>query len=163
MLKIISDNKKIKIANFFMELEDSNHMEKAISFLEGLKRELDCNEEGFDPTKSISNIMIYLLSKVSDPKKLEELLMEKENNPKSKIDFDLNFALLLCQHRKLTRCEIILYGMMGLYEEAVELSMNKDQIDLAKFYASRPESDNLKNNLWLKIALHQMKVSNVNV
>lgn len=153
MIKIVNDNKKIKIANFFMELEDSNHMEKAIVVLEDIKKELDCTDEGFDPTKSISNIMIYLLSKVSDPKKLEDVLMEKENNKKSKIDFDLNFALLLCQHRKLTRCEIILYGMMDLYEQAVELSMKTNQIDLAKFYASRPESENLKNNLWLKIAL----------
>lgn len=47
--------------------------------------------------------------------------------------------------------------MMELYEEAVSLALNKE-IDLAKYYASKPESKSVKSNLWIKIAKKQMKV-----
>lgn len=50
--------------------------------------------------------------------------------------------------------------MMELYEEAVSLSLEGNQIDLAKFYASKPDSKSLKNNLWIKIAKKLMKVNN---
>ena len=59
----------------------------------------------------LSNIMIYLLTKIADPKNLEDYLLEKEQN--KDIDFDINFAMLLCQQKEkahLQRCEIILYG-----------------------------------------------------
>lgn len=154
---LIDNNKKIKIVNYLMELKDTRAIVEAKNFLEEFKKEVT-EEKGSEVEyrKSISNIMIYLLSKINDPKNLEDYLKQKEEN--KEIDFDLNFAMLLCQQKpELQRCEIKLYGMMELYEEAVSLALRGNQIDLAKFYASRPESKSLKSNLWIKIAKKQMK------
>lgn len=110
MYNLIDNNKKIKIVNFLMELKDSQTVIDAKVFLEDFKKQVleDKGSEN-EYKKSISNIMIYLLSKIADPKNLEEYLKEKENS--KVIDFDLNFAMLLCQQKKdLQRCEIILYG-----------------------------------------------------
>lgn len=72
MFADIDDQKKIKFANFLMELEDPVSIDRAITFLTGLKKEVDnVEDELLDPRKSISNIIIYLLSKCGDPKKLE--------------------------------------------------------------------------------------------
>ena len=57
----------------------------------------------------------------------------------------------------MIRCEIILYGMLGMYEEAVSVGMAKDQIDLAKIYANKPVSLPQRKALWLKIASQIMK------
>ena len=107
---LIDNNKKIKIVNYLMELQDSRTVVEAKNFLEELKTQV--SEDKFSEVeykKSISNIMIYLLTKIADPKNLEDFLKEKELN--KEIDFDLNFAMLLCQQKAhLQRCEIILYG-----------------------------------------------------
>lgn len=140
-----------------MELRDTRAILEAKNFLEEFKKEVT-EEKGSEVEykKSISNIMIYLLSKINDPGNLEDYLKQKEEN--KEIDFDLNFAMLLCQQKTdLQRCEIRLYGMMELYEEAVSLALKGNHFDLAKHYASRPESKSVKNNLWIKIAKKQMK------
>lgn len=156
----IDNNKKIKIVNYLMELRDKDAILNANGFLEDFKKDVT-EEKGSEVEykKSISNIMIYLLSKINDPTKLEEYLHQKEAN--KEVDFDLNFSMLLCQQKPdLQRCEIRLYGMMELYEEAVSLALKGGHFDLAKFYASRPESKSVKNNLWIKIAKKQMKDTN---
>jgi hypothetical protein len=49
---------------------------------------------------------------------------------------------------------VLIYSIMGLYEEAVDLSLKID-IDLAKENADKPEDDEaLRKKLWLKIARH---------
>lgn len=158
LFDLIDNNKKIKIVNYLMELQDPRVVVEAKSFLEGLKTQaVESKSSEVDYLKSISNIMIYLLTKIADPKNLEDYLKEKEQ--KKEIDFDINFAMLLCQQKpELQRCEIMLYGMMELYEEAVSLALKNNQIDLAKLYASKPESKSVKSNLWIKIAKKQMKV-----
>ena len=47
--------------------------------------------------------------------------------------------------------------MMELYDEAVSLALTGNHMDLAKNYASKPESKSVKSNLWIKIAKVQMK------
>lgn len=48
--------------------------------------------------------------------------------------------------------------MMELYEEAVSLALTGNHTDLAKYYASKPESKSVKGNLWIKIAKTQMNI-----
>lgn len=57
----------------------------------------------------------------------------------------------------MIRCEIILYGMLGKYEEAVSVSMIKGHQDLAKLYAVKPSTQAQQKALWLKIARQIMK------
>lgn len=157
--ELLDNTKIIQIVNYLMELQEPKIIMEAKSFLEALIRQLkDLNAEESEYLKSISNIIIYLLSKVGSSQYLEDYLTEMENA--KQIDFDINFAMLLCQQSSnLQRCEIILYGIMGLYEEAVSLALYRNQFDLAKLYASKPEAKMVKTQLWVKIAKKQMRSS----
>ena len=41
--------------------------------------------------------------------------------------------------------------MMGLYNEAVNLALENKLIYIAKLYANKPNSDELKKKLWLQV------------
>ncbi|CAB1342575.1 unnamed protein product [Coregonus sp. 'balchen'] len=72
----------------------------------------------------------------------------------SDIHYDLKYALRLCaEHGYLQAC-VLVYKIMGLYEEAVDLALQVD-VDMAKSCADLPEDDEeLRKKLWLKIARH---------
>lgn len=54
----------------------------------------------------------------------------------------------------MDRAQILIYGSMGLYEEAVDAALAID-LDMAKVYADRPENDDeLRKRLWLRVAKH---------
>lgn len=52
----------------------------------------------------------------------------------------------------MKRAQIILYGILGLYDKAVKLSLECRDIDMAKDYANKPSDKKLKKKLWMKIA-----------
>ena len=65
--------------------------------------------------------------------------------------FDLDFALRIFKRKSLMKAQIIIYGMMGLYTEAVTLALDNNNIEIAKSYANKPENDDLKKKLWLQV------------
>lgn len=70
--------------------------------------------------------------------------------------YDLKYALRLCTKLSKTRACVLIYGKMGLYEEAVDLALSED-LELAKLNASRPDDEVLRRRLWLRIAEHVVK------
>lgn len=52
---------------------------------------------------------------------------------------DIEFAHRLCVDAGLTQACIWLRGAMHKYEEAVDAALASRDIDLAKFYAAKPE------------------------
>ena len=64
------------------------------------------------------------------------------------LDFALNKYLLRKNHKGV----IIIHSMLGLYDEAVELSIKHNFIHLAKEYARRPKEKFRQKKLWIKIA-----------
>lgn len=55
--------------------------------------------------------------------------------------------------RPFKRGQMIIYGILGLYEKAVDLALSQSDFELAKKYASKSFIDQkVKKNLWLKIA-----------
>ena len=53
--------------------------------------------------------------------------------------FDLDFALRMFKKNDLVKGQIKIYGMMGLYNEAVNLALKHgDNIELAEEYAKKP-------------------------
>ena len=56
--------------------------------------------------------------------------------------FDMDFALRTFKSKGIQQGRIIIYGMMGLYTEAVKLALrDKDSMDLAKDYARKPKDE----------------------
>lgn len=69
--------------------------------------------------------------------------------------FDLDFALRMFKNNNLIKGQIKIYGMMGLYNEAVDLALkHNDNIELAEEYAQKPQSIENQRKLWLDIAIH---------
>lgn len=67
--------------------------------------------------------------------------------------YDLDYALRLCKSNGKTQACVLIYSKMGLYENSVDLALEKGDLELAKTNADRPEDDDaLRKKLWLKIA-----------
>ncbi|KAI6047775.1 Pep3/Vps18/deep orange family-domain-containing protein [Pisolithus marmoratus] len=67
--------------------------------------------------------------------------------------YDLDYALRLCKRAGRTQACVHIYAKMGLYENSVDLALEKGDLELAKVNADMPESDlPLRKKLWLKIA-----------
>jgi len=52
----------------------------------------------------------------------------------------------------MKKAQIILYAILGLYDKAVKLALEIDDIDMAKDYANKPNDTKMKKKLWMKIA-----------
>lgn len=67
--------------------------------------------------------------------------------------YDLDYALRLCIRSGKTRACVQIYSKMGLWENSVDLALEKGDLELAKINADMPEDDQqLRKKLWLKIA-----------
>ncbi|KAF7985304.1 hypothetical protein HWV62_6475 [Athelia sp. TMB] len=67
--------------------------------------------------------------------------------------YDLDYALRLCKSAGRTQPCVHIYSKMGLWENSVDLALEKGDLELAKHNADMPEEDDaLRKKLWLKIA-----------
>jgi hypothetical protein len=67
--------------------------------------------------------------------------------------YDLDYALRLCKQTGRTQACVHIYSKMGLWENSVDLAIEKGDLELAKINADKPEDDEqLRKKLWLKIA-----------
>ncbi|KAF9270080.1 hypothetical protein L218DRAFT_914019 [Marasmius fiardii PR-910] len=67
--------------------------------------------------------------------------------------YDLDYALRLYKQSGRTQPCVHIYSKMGLYENSVDLALEKGDLELAKINADKPEEDQpLRKKLWLKIA-----------
>jgi vacuolar protein sorting-associated protein 18 len=67
--------------------------------------------------------------------------------------YDLDYALRLCKQTGRTQPCVHIYSKMGLWENSVDLALEKGDLELAKLNADKPEEDQpLRKKLWLKIA-----------
>ncbi|XP_026855194.2 vacuolar protein sorting-associated protein 18 homolog [Electrophorus electricus] len=124
----------------------STQQTETIRYMEFCVYQLNVKEE------AIHNYLLSLYAK-SKPDSLLWYL-EQAGTHASEIHYDLKYALRLCaEHGNLQAC-VLVYKIMELYEEAVDLALQVD-VDLAKSCADLPEDDEeLRKKLWLKIARH---------
>ncbi|KAF9475624.1 DigA protein [Pholiota conissans] len=67
--------------------------------------------------------------------------------------YDLDYALRICKLTGHTQPCVHIYSKMGLWENSVDLALEKGDLELAKINADMPEDDQpLRKKLWLKIA-----------
>lgn len=67
--------------------------------------------------------------------------------------YDLDYALRLCKQAGRTQPCVHIYSKMGMWENSVDLALEKGDLELAKINADMPEDDDqLRKKLWLKIA-----------
>ncbi|KAI9279805.1 Pep3/Vps18/deep orange family-domain-containing protein [Sporodiniella umbellata] len=96
-------------------------------------------------------LTLYATQKTTD----ESALLAFLKNEGSEMHYDLDYALRLCTQNGRTQSCVHIYSQMGLYEEAVHLSLTNNDLELARINADMPEEDDaLRKRLWLKIAKH---------
>lgn len=104
------------------------------------------------PAAAVHNTLISIYA--SSPSSSEAaLLTYLESQPSNPPPYDADFALRLCiQHERVQSC-IHIYSAMGQYQQAVELALKYNDIELAAIVADRPEgNDKLRKKLWLLVA-----------
>ncbi|KAK9238240.1 Pep3/Vps18/deep orange family-domain-containing protein [Lipomyces kononenkoae] len=100
---------------------------------------------------AVHNTLISIYA--SDKSKDETALLEYLQFHDIERCYDTDFALRLCiKHKRVQSC-IFIYSSMGLYEEAVDLALEHDNVELASVVADRPgENASLRKKLWLRVA-----------
>ncbi|KAG8011196.1 Vacuolar protein sorting-associated protein 18-like protein [Nibea albiflora] len=140
MGKRLDPKKLIPALMNYSQMGSTQQISETIRYMEFCVYELTVTEE------AIHNYLLSLYAKY----KPESLLwyLEQAGTHTSEIHYDLKYALRLCaEHGYLQAC-VLVYRIMELYEEAVD-------VDLAKSCADLPEDDEeLRKKLWLKIARH---------
>lgn len=95
----------------------------------------------------------YVLSPEDDGPLLRFLSTAPLDPLTNKPYYDLDYALRLCKLTGRTQPCVHIYSKMGLWENSVDLALQKGDLELAKINADMPEDDKpLRKKLWLKIA-----------
>jgi vacuolar protein sorting-associated protein 18 len=106
----------------------------------------------------VHNLLITFYASPSFGEDERALLRFLSTVPKDMISakpyYDLDYALRICKENGRIGPCITLYAEMGLWENSVDLALQKGDLDLAKHNADRAEEEDvrLKKKLWLKIA-----------
>ncbi|KAK9470374.1 Pep3/Vps18/deep orange family-domain-containing protein [Dipodascopsis tothii] len=100
---------------------------------------------------AVHNTLIAIYA--SHPTRDESALLEYLELHDQERFYDTDFALRLCiKHERVQSC-IFIYSSMKLYEEAVNLALEHDNVELASIVADRPLDDAaLRKKLWLRVA-----------
>ncbi|KAK2461658.1 hypothetical protein APHAL10511_006121 [Amanita phalloides] len=91
---------------------------------------------------------------VDDDGPLLRFLASAPTDPLSgKPYYDLDYALRLCKHAGRIHPCVHIYSKMGMWENSVDLALEKGDLELAKINADMPgEDESLRKRLWLKVA-----------
>lgn len=109
-----------------------------------------------DSPAAVHNTLISIMASHSSASEAS-LLNYLETQPQPPL-YDADFALRLCiQHKRVQSC-VHIYSAMSQYQEAVELALDHDDVELAAIVADRLDSDDkMRKKLWLLIAEKKIK------
>ncbi|XP_064195688.1 vacuolar protein sorting-associated protein 18 homolog [Anguilla rostrata] len=146
MGKRLDAKKLIPALMNYSQTGSAQQINESIRYMEFCVYQLAVKDE------AIHNYLLSLYAKYKPDSLL--LYLDQAGTHQSEIHYDLKYALRLCaEHGYLQAC-VLVYRIMELYEEAVDLALQVD-VDLAKSCADLPEDDEeLRKKLWLKIARH---------
>lgn len=107
--------------------------------------------------KLLYDLYVFFLAECNSQESLNELhtfldqqeALNKNNQP---LNIDKDFVLNVCKYFDRKEAQVRVYGMLGMYEEAVKLALKIPKFDLAKHYASMPCNEKEIKNLWIEIA-----------
>lgn len=101
-------------------------------------------------------ITLYATQKTSDESELLQFLASQSSEP----SFDPDYALRMCSQNDRTQSCVHIYSSMGLYESAVDLALKHNDVELARINADKPDDEELRKKMWLRIATHVITKDN---
>jgi vacuolar protein sorting-associated protein 18 len=121
LIRNIRDFKPIKLMAGLMNIPDN----KRVHGIELLRY---CIEECRSKERSLHNILIFFYA-TSHKDHIPELITMMR---KGRLDFDFDFGLRLFKNYKIIEAQIIVYGKMYLYSDAVSLALEYNKEEMAK-------------------------------
>ncbi|CAG9821457.1 unnamed protein product [Phaedon cochleariae] len=148
MIKVIIEQGKklapLKLLPALVSCNGDLHALEVMKYLEF------CIDKLKNTDKAIHNFLLSLYAKYDSQKLMEYL--NSQGQEISMVNYDVHFALRLCHESNQKRACVQIFGLLGLWESAVDLALTYE-LDLAKKMANMsPENDTeLRKKLWLKI------------
>ncbi|KAF0458989.1 vacuolar protein sorting protein 18 [Gigaspora margarita] len=104
---------------------------------------------------AIHNFLLTLFATQPSSNNDESFLLKFLATEGKEPHYNMDYALRLCSQNGKTQSCVRIYSNMGLFEEAVDLALKHNDLELAKINADKPDDDEpLRKKLWLKIARH---------
>ncbi|KAL0245373.1 hypothetical protein GEMRC1_009452 [Eukaryota sp. GEM-RC1] len=99
---------------------------------------------------AIVNLLLSFYAELDDNQRLIAFLSDSDISSA----VDLQYALRICSSRSKLEASVRVYSVLGLYEEAVTLALQSNDVTLAQENANMGGANDpeLKKKLWLKIA-----------
>ena len=98
---------------------------------------------------------LFLLFAMKSTTTDESPILSFINSQRQDLLFDLPYALRICGQYALTQSRVQLFALTGLFDEAIHLALDRNDLELAKIIAEKPEDDaELRKRLWIRIAEH---------
>ncbi|KAI4456526.1 vacuolar protein sorting-associated protein [Holotrichia oblita] len=149
MVKALIEQKRhlmpVKLLPAFVSCDQEHQCIQVVKYLEFCKDHLKTSE------KAIHNLLLTLYAKYNPQKLMEYLDYQGQNL--LMVQYDVYFALRLCQERNLTMACVQLSALLGLWESAVDLALTIDPKKAKEIANMSPQNDvELRKKLWLKIA-----------
>jgi len=82
----------------------------------------------------------------------EDIVLRYLEEYSSSIYYNSDFILRLCLRFNKIKSAVYVYALLNYYEDAVNLALDHDMIDLAMVVADKSADDKTRKFLWLKIA-----------
>lgn len=131
---------------------------------EAIRFEKFCVDELQSREHSLHDLYLFHLAEGDESQLLKYLKnQERMHEHDSNYDFDLEYGLSVCKNNKKVEAQIFIYSMLKLYSDAVSMALENNKLDLAKENAMKPQKhdEELSRKLWLDIAIHLIKQSQV--
>ncbi|KAF5280506.1 hypothetical protein FQA39_LY18028 [Lamprigera yunnana] len=143
----------IKLLPALATCDGELHSKEIITYLEF------CIDKLLNTEHAIHNLLVSLYAKYDSGKLM--VYLDKQGQDITMVNYNVHFALRLCQEKKLTNACVQLSALLGLWESALDLALTIS-VDLAKQYANMPQQNDLelRKKLWLKIAQHVVSEKN---
>ncbi|XP_047507228.1 vacuolar protein sorting-associated protein 18 homolog isoform X1 [Pieris napi] len=146
---LISQGAKLspsKLLPAFLSCEnDDKHASEITRYLEFMLQNFNVKD------KAIHNYLFTLYVETDKPALMRYL--SRQGRDITMVNYDVHYALRLCRENGLSEACVTLSALLGLWEAALELSLQVD-ISLAKSVAAMPEDVSLQKRLWLSVAEH---------
>eukprot|EP00744_Colponema_vietnamica_P014027 GILI01019658.1.p1 GENE.GILI01019658.1~~GILI01019658.1.p1 ORF type:complete len:1004 (-),score=186.70 GILI01019658.1:136-3078(-) len=129
--------------------DKETHREEVVRYLEFCVLMGGCKEP------RVHNLLLSLYAQRTDERSLLKFLEKHKNE----YFFDVKYALRVCSENHKYRACVHLYGRIGMFEEAVDLSLTSNDLTLAKRFANGPDESEveLRKRLWLRIAKYVLQ------
>ncbi|XP_036319300.1 LOW QUALITY PROTEIN: vacuolar protein sorting-associated protein 18 homolog [Rhagoletis pomonella] len=151
---LMSQGRKLDIKELIPTLiiqESEKHIEEIIRYLEYAIYKLGETHE------TVHNYIIHLYAKYKPSKVI--IYLENEGQDLSLIHYEINYAMLQCQHFHVNVATVFLMCLNEMWAAAVELALTFD-LKLAKETASKPQLEEDREKMWLVIAQHEIQGTN---